>query len=133
MPMVLVVPETDYFRLDVSHSDIVWINSALGLPQLAARNARYVAPCWKGARRGVRRVYHILDMCVGDDCTEIRLGNSFVVPAWDNMAQDRQFEYHDLATFGLEEISPGLLRQVAVPSVGLPCAAPEHAEALVLE
>ena len=55
MATVLVVPETDDFRLDVSHSDVVWINGALGVPHLKERNARYVAPCWKGrsSRRGV--------------------------------------------------------------------------------
>ena len=111
MAAVIVVPETDGFRLDVSHADTVWINSALGVPQLGARQAHYLAPCWVGTRRGVWRVYHILSATVGASNTEIRLGNSFVLPQpWDAMGQHRRFEYHDLAALGLEEVSPGMLR-----------------------
>ena len=115
---VIVVPETDGFRLDVSHADTVWINIALGVPQLTARQAVYLAPCWLGSRRGVWRVYHILSATPGPTNTEIQLGNSFVLPVpWDRMGQHRRFEYHPLASLGLEEISPGLLRPL-VPTAG---------------
>jgi hypothetical protein len=110
---VIVVPETDGYRLDVSHTDTVWINIDLGVPQLAARQTHYLAPCWVGSRRGVWRVYHIIGTTGLPTCTEIQLGNSFVLPKpWDGMGQHRRFEYHDLAALGLEEVTPGILRPI---------------------
>ena len=110
MPNVIVVPETEDFRIDVSHHSRVWINTALGVPQLEGRDARYVAPCWLGESPGVNRVYHVLSLAPIEEATELVLGNSFVVnPIWDQMGQHRRFEYHDLRAFNLAEIRPGLL------------------------
>jgi hypothetical protein len=117
MPTVIVVPETDGFRLDVSHDDTVWINIALGVPKLAEHDANYLAPCWLGAtRNGVWRVYHIISAITGPTNTAIRLGNSFVLPQpWNGMGQHRRFEYHPLSALGLEEFSAGLLRPTTPP------------------
>ena len=94
MPNVIVVPETEDFEHDVSH-----------------RNVQYLAPFWTGGR-GVNRVYHIVDVRDAGDSTEIELGNSFVLRCrWTKIGQNRRFEYHPLADFGLSEIKPGLLDQ----------------------
>ncbi len=113
MPKVIVVPETDAFTHDVSHRDLVWINSALGVPQLEGHETWYVAPYWLGDDEGVERIYHILSVDLLDDATELRLGNSFVLDSpWTGLSQHRRFEYHDLIDFGFVEIRPGLLLKV---------------------
>ncbi len=110
MTNVIVVPEIQEFRLDVSHRDVVWINRQLGVPQLTYNDARYLAPFWIGVDEGVSRVYHIVGVRERDESTEISLGNSFVLLSrWINIAQRRRFEYHPLADFGFLEIKPGLL------------------------
>lgn len=109
MTNVIVVPETEEYRLDVSHGDLVWINRQLGVPQLEANDTRYLAPFWIG-EEGVNRIYHIVDVRDAGESTEIGLGNSFVLPSrWTNIGQRRRFEYHPLADFGFLEIRPGLL------------------------
>jgi hypothetical protein len=116
MSTVIVVPETDGFKLDVSHNDTVWINSNLGVPDLAARGTGYLAPCWLTSPRGVRRIYHILSATPGSGTTPtvIRLGHSFVLgQLWDRMGQHRRFEYHPLSAFGMRETSPGMLGPAA--------------------
>ena len=110
MPTVMVVPETEEFAFHVSHENVVWVTKKLGVPQLAEREARYLAPLWLKDPAGVTRVYHIIASNDAGDSTEIALGNSFVLSSpWDNPGQRRRFEYHDLSEFGLVEICPGLL------------------------
>jgi hypothetical protein len=114
MAQVIVVPETDEFIHPVSHESEVWINSKLGSPDLAGRNARYLAPYWITEKfRGVNRVYHISNVSKdADGTTIIQLGNSFATgESWDNMGQVRKFEYHDLSDFGFVEIEEGLLKR----------------------
>lgn len=107
---VMVVPEIEDYRIDVSHRSLVWINQQLGVPQLKSRDARYLAPFWIGKNEGVNRVYHILDVRHVGESTEIELGNSFILPyRWTNIGQKRRFEYHLLADFGFLEVTPGLL------------------------
>jgi len=110
MIKVIVVPETVEYALDVSHTDLVWVNKALGVPKLEEHNARYLAPLWLKDPVGVTRIYHILHTKDAGSSTEISLGNSFVLlETWNSPGQRRRFEYEDLATFGLVEICPGLL------------------------
>jgi hypothetical protein len=110
MPKVIVVPETEEYALDVSHTDIVWVTKALGVPKLEEHDARYLAPLWLKDPAGVTRIYHILRAEDVGTSTEISLGNSFVLlNAWNSPGQRRRFEYHDLSVFGLTEICPGLL------------------------
>ena len=114
MTQVIVVPETDEYTHPVSHESEVWINSKLGTPDLAGRDAKYLAPYWITEKfRGVDRVYHILNVSKSaDGTTLIQLGNSFVTSEpWDNMGQLRKFEYHDLSEFGFLEIEDGLLKR----------------------
>ena len=113
MPQVIVVPETEDFTVPVSHENIVWINKNLGVPRLEERGVSYLAPYWITEDfRGVNRVYHIVSHRQTEDgTTEITLGNSFlIVGAWNQMGNVIRFEYHDLESFGLEEIGQGLLR-----------------------
>ena len=115
MPQVIVVPETDEYKLHVSHENVVWINSRLGIPNLNGRNVHYLAPYWITAGfRGVNRVYHIANVRQSEDGTTIiNLGNSFVIDEpWNNMGQPVRFEYHSLSKFGLEEIEEGLLKRI---------------------
>jgi len=41
---VIVVPEVDSFKIDVSYRKVVWINKNIGTPRLKERNARYLVP-----------------------------------------------------------------------------------------
>ena len=114
MKQVIVVPETDDFKHPVSHESVVWINAALGNPNLDGRDVQYLAPYWITEDfRGVNRVYHIAGVTKNEDgTTVITLGNSFVIDQpWNGMGQTRKFEYHGLNEFGLEEIQNGLLRR----------------------
>lgn len=107
MPKVIVVPETEEFKLHVSHENVVWITTNLGIPQLDEHDARYLAPFWLSEPRGVSRLYHIQrnKIKTDDQSTDIPLGNSFVLETpWTDMGQVRRFEYHDLASFGLREL-----------------------------
>ncbi|MGD0712357.1 MAG: hypothetical protein ABR968_14370 [Bacteroidales bacterium] len=102
---VIVVPETDKYKFDVSHDSVVYINPELGEPNLEGRNAKYLAPYWI-AEQCVNRIFHI----VGIEENEITLGNSFVLDEnWDKMEQHRRFEYHSLESFDLVEIKDGIL------------------------
>ena len=114
MKHVIVVPETDDFKHPVSHESVVWINAALGNPNLDGRDVQYLAPYWiTDDFRGVNRVYHITSVSKNEDgTTVIKLGNSFVLAQpWDGVGNTRRFEYHPLDTFDLTEIEPGLLRR----------------------
>ena len=113
MTKVMIVPETDEYALDVSHSNTVWVTKALGTPRLDEHRASYLAPLWLKEPSGVTRLYHILDVTDIGHATEISLGNSFVLPIrWDAPGQRRRFEYNDLSSFGFVEIKPGLLLHV---------------------
>ena len=114
MPMVIVVPETENFKLDVSHGEEIWITSNLGVPNLGGHDARYVAPCWNTEDFcGVNRIYHIGNTHSDTNVFTIYLGNSFVLPEiWNNMGQLRRFEYHDLTVFGLRELQDGILVRI---------------------
>lgn len=108
---VLVVPETDEFIGDVSHHNSVWINKNLGKPDLEGRKAKYLAPYWIKEPEGANRIYQILgEIKEHEDCYEIKLGNSFLLPnKWQRIAQKRRFEYRNLSEFNFVEICPGLL------------------------
>lgn len=104
---VIVVPETDKYKFDVSHDNVVYINPELGEPDLKRRNAKYLAPYWL-SEQCVNRVFHIIKMADND----ITLGNSFVLDEnWDKMEQHRRFEYHSLESFNLVEAKEGILIQ----------------------
>ncbi len=112
MTQVLVVPETENFKLDVTYNEVVYININLGVPQLIQRNAKYLGIYWlTDDFEGVNRIYQILDSpSIFDKCTEIRLGNSYILAnTWHNMSQHRRFEYHNLEEFGLKEVANGIL------------------------
>jgi len=110
MPKVIVVPETEEYVLDVSHENSVWVTKSLGTPRLEEHGADYLAPLWLKEPSGVIRIYHILDVANIGHATELKLGNSFVLPQpWNATGQRRRFEYHNLEEFGFAEIKPGLL------------------------
>lgn len=104
---VIVVPENDKFKYDVSHNLVVYINEDIGFPRLKERNAKYLAPFWLNqSEYGVDRLYHILNT----SGNEIYLGNSFVLnEQWNKAGQTRKFEYHSLESFNFIEIKDGLL------------------------
>lgn len=109
---VLVVPEVEDFKMDVSHGSVVWINKKLGKPDLKGRNAKYLLPYWIGKNEGGNRIFHIEEM-TEDECYSIRLGNSFVLPeVWKGIGQKRRYEYCDLKNFNFTEICPGLLTKI---------------------
>ncbi len=107
---VIVVPETDEFKHDLFHGEEIYINDALGEPNLANRNVKYIAPYLLKEQR-VLRVYEILEMRHVPPSYEIYLGNSYRVKngGWNAMGQHRKFEYHALDKFGFKEIEKGFL------------------------
>ena len=111
MIQVIVVPETNEFKEDVSHENIVYVSLKLGVPNLDGRDARYVAPCWLHAEEpGVRRIYHILSTFNDGQNTILRLGNSFLLEkVWNGMGQSRRYEYHALKSFDYVEVQEGYL------------------------
>ncbi|MCX6352821.1 MAG: hypothetical protein NTX03_13330 [Bacteroidetes bacterium] len=114
---VIVVPETEEYKISVSHQSIVWISKNLGIPDLEGKNALYLAPYWLNEEpKGVLRLFHILSINTNSsEASEIYLGNSFITPSiWNNMGQPRRFEYHNLESFGLMELRPGLLIPIAL-------------------
>ena len=85
---VIVVPETDAFREDLFHGETIYINEALGEPNLKGRNVRYVAPYLMKEQR-VLRLYQIIDMKHVKPSYEIYLGNSFLLKQpWNNLNRD---------------------------------------------
>jgi len=104
---VIVVPENDEFKYDVTHNLVVYINKDLGQPRLEDRNVKYLAPFWLNKDEyGVDRLYHIT--LVEDNV--IYLGNSFILEEkWNRAGQTRKFEYHPLESFNFVEIKEGLL------------------------
>ena len=109
MKNVIVVPETDDFIGDLFNKEIIYINEALGEPQLKNNNADYIAPYILAEQR-VLRVYEILEMRHVAPSYEIYLGNSFLVRGgWNGMGQHRKFEYHPLDKFNFKEIQLGFL------------------------
>jgi hypothetical protein len=104
---VIVVPENDEFKYDVTHNLEVYINKDIGQPKLQERNVKYLAPFWLNkAEYGVDRLYHIVS--VVDNV--IYLGNSFILnEIWNKAGQTRKFEYHSLDSFNFVEIKDGLL------------------------
>ena len=112
MVNVIVVPEKNKYIKEISHDNVIWINSKLGKPNINGRNVKYVAPFWLGSKnKGVNRIYHITSYkTLASGTTEIKLGNSFIVdPVWDKMGSHRKFEYHSLSSFDYVEITAGLL------------------------
>ncbi|MGI4788407.1 MAG: hypothetical protein ACRYFS_06100 [Janthinobacterium lividum] len=110
MSNVLIVPETEDFKLHVSHHNIVWVTKKLGVPRLEQQNASYFAPFWIGENEGVNRIYHIREVRDNPENTEYTLGNSFVLDhTWTDIGQRRRFEYRSLSIFGLREQEPGIL------------------------
>jgi len=109
MSNVIVVPEKDNFRQDIFEGEVIYINESLGQPDLSRHNVSYAAPYLFNERR-VLRVYHILEMRHVAPNYEIYLGNSFLVnPSWNDLNQNRRFEYHPLASFRFREERPGFL------------------------
>lgn len=109
MSKVIVVPETDEFREALFHGEQIYINDALGEPNLAYHDAKYIAPFLLKEQQ-VLRVYEILEMRYVPPSYEIYLGNSYLVRGgWNNMGQHRKFEYHSLDEFGFRETQPGFL------------------------
>ena len=109
MIKVIVVPETDKFKHDIFHGEEIYINKALGEPNLKYHNAKYVAPYLLNEQK-VLRVYQILSINPISGSYEIYLGNSYVVDGgWNGMGQHRKFEYHPLEKFGFKEIQNGFL------------------------
>lgn len=108
---VIVVPEDDYFAKRAAYQEEIYINKKLGNPLLKKHNAKYAAPYWLNKdKRGVRRVYHIIDVFDDGQSTVLKLGNSFLLDeAWDNMGNVRKFEYHSLEKFNFVEVKDGLL------------------------
>ena len=108
---VIAVPEKKGFEKATSHDNEIYINKKLGVPNLKGRNTHYAAPVWLDAKeKGATRVYHILDTYDTSDCTVLILGNSFVLKeVWNNMGNNRKFEYHSLESFDFVEIKEGLL------------------------
>lgn len=111
---VLIVPETDDFKIHVSHGNIVWVNKNLGKPKLGEWNAKYLAPFWLLDKKGINRIYHILSMNPTGDAYEFKLGNSFIlnIPITE-ISQKRAFSYKSLREFNFVEINDGLL--VSIP------------------
>ena len=106
---VMVVPETDDFREDLFHGEVIYINEKLGEPNLEGRNVRYIAPFLMKEQK-VLRLYEILDIKHISPSYEIYLGNSFLVhEAWDKMNNRRRFEYHPLSEFNYIELKEGFL------------------------
>lgn len=106
---VIVVPETDEFREDLFHNEVIYINEALGQPNLEGRTVKYIAPFLLTEKK-VLRLYHILDIKHISPSYEIYLGNSFLMEEpWDNMGQRRKFEYHPLREFKFIELKEGFL------------------------
>jgi len=107
---VIIVPETDKFIQYVLLEGKVWININLGVPGLESHNARYLAPYWLHNNRGADRVFHIIDVKVKHDATEIKLGNSFILKRrLSGLTQRRVFSYKKLSELGFIEIREGLL------------------------
>ena len=111
---VLIVPETDDFKIHVSHENIVWVNKNLGKPKLGEWNAKYLAPFWLSEKKGINRIYHILSMNPSGEAYEFKLGNSFILntPVTD-ISQRRIFSYKSLREFNFVEISDGLLFSIS--------------------
>lgn len=110
MANAIIVPETEQYRLPVSHEDRIWITKQLGVPQLEQNNATYAAPFWITATTGVLRVYHVIAINDRHEDTELVLGNAFVLPTpWVGLRQHRRFEYHSLRSLGFVEAWPGVL------------------------
>jgi len=106
---VIVVPEVESFKIDVSYRNVVWINKNIGTPRLKERNARYLVPYWLTKDiKGVNRIYHIEGFDPKNN--EIILGNSFIIRnSWDKMGNHRKYEYHTLESFDFVEVKEGLL------------------------
>lgn len=109
MISVIVVPETDEFKNALFHGEKVYINEALGEPQLKTKNAKYLAP-YLLTEKCVLRLYEIIEMKHIPPSYEIYLGNSFLVTEkWDKINQPRKFEYHKLEEFNFIELKDGFL------------------------
>ncbi|MCG2760073.1 MAG: hypothetical protein L6407_02520 [Candidatus Delongbacteria bacterium] len=106
---VIVVPENDNFKIDVSYRNIVGIDKNIGIPNLEQQNAKYLAPYWLSKDfKGVNRIYHIEGF--DSKTNEIKLGNSFILKnSWNQMGNHRKFEYHSLESFNFVEVNEGYL------------------------
>ena len=106
---VIIVPEKDEYAEDLFYYDTVYINPALGKPRLKERNAKYLAPLLlSNEEHSVTRIFHILEF---DKVKSIIIvGNSFVLDKpWNQIGQNRRFEYVPLEDFGFVEINNGIL------------------------
>lgn len=111
MAIVVVVPVTEGFQLEVLHDDLITIARDLGIPRVFEREVRYLAPYCLEGRRGAWRLYYIRSAVLGTLNTEILVGNSFVLnEPWEDIGEQIQVEYHPLSTFGLKERYHGMLQ-----------------------
>jgi hypothetical protein len=106
---VIVVPENDNFKIDVSYRNIVAFEKNTQIPGLKEHNAKYLAPYWLTKNfKGVNRIFHIEGL--DPETNEIKLGNSFVLKnSWDQMSNHRNYELHCLESFNLIEVNEGYL------------------------
>jgi hypothetical protein len=106
---VIIVPETDEFKFDTSHHLTVYINEKkLGIPKISKHNVKYLAPYWI-TEKYVDRIYHIK----GYKNSEFILGNCIILEnRWSDLGQNRRFEYKELKTFNLTEVTKGYLLPV---------------------
>lgn len=86
MTKVIVVPETEDYALDVSHSDTVWVTKNLGTPRLVEHQVGYLAPLWLKEPVGVTRIYHILSVADAGHAPCVRI----VVALFGRVACARQ-------------------------------------------
>jgi len=108
---VIVVPENNEFKHDVSHELVIYTNKSIGKPQIVERNAKYLVPYWLD-KQYADRIYEIRPFQVGEEetCYVINLGNSFLLKEnWNNRANNRIFEYWSLEEFGMKELTNGIL------------------------
>jgi len=108
---VIVVPENNEFKHDVSHDLVVYTNKNIGKPQIVERNAKYLVPYWLD-KHYADRIYEIRPFQVYEEetCFVINLGNSFLLEKkWNNMGNKLHYEYWSLSEFGMKEVSNGIL------------------------
>ncbi|UTC61414.1 hypothetical protein E4O05_07545 [Treponema sp. OMZ 787] len=112
MENVIVIPETEDYKLDVLYDSIVYINQALGVPKLKEHNVKYCAPFWL-KYNAVYRLYEINNHGKNGSSYFIELGTGFLLPQpWNNMGQRLRFEYHQLSSFGVVPCSGTILKYI---------------------
>ena len=108
---VMIVPQKGVVEMEALRYQSVYIDKALGRPNLEHYNCKYIVPFWMRKRCAAKRIFKIEGKPIEhEDSYEIKLGASFELPELLVKSRShRRLVFEPLYRFKLIELLDGVL------------------------